>query len=246
MRSAVRERAVERVVSQTAPAASICPWERARMYRLMEVNYLGMDRSAFEKDLAEKDDVMLLRDSPSGEIVGFSTLMVLTLTAQDMPVRAVFSGDTIVESEFRHTLGLGVELGRYLRNVANRHPSDAVAWILTSKGCRTYGILPLLFREFSPRWDAPTPLLHALIMDAFGSHKYPAEYDPAGHLVRHRGSPQRLRPGVADAAGRRLRDPHTLFFLQANPGHMNGDDLVCVADGRESNWTPRFRRMLDA
>jgi hypothetical protein len=232
------------VVSQTVPAASIGPEERARMYRLMEADYLGMEQSTFEEDFAEKDDVMFLRDSPSGDIVGFSTLMVLTLRPQDEPVRAVFSGDTIVQSEFRHTLGLGVELGRYLRAVAHRYPSDLVVWLLTSKGCRTYGILPLLFREFSPRWDAPTPPLHALIMDAFGARKYPAEYDPADHLIRHRGSPQRLRPGVADAAGRHLHDPHALFFMRANPGHMNGDDLVCVADAREENWTPRFRRML--
>jgi hypothetical protein len=232
------------VVSQTVPAASICERERARMYRLMEADYLGMERSTFDADFQEKDDVMLLRESGSGEIVGFSTLVVLTLTARDAPVRAVFSGDTIVAGEFRHTLGLGVELGRYLKRVVEANPSDIVVWLLTSKGCRTYGILPLLFHEFSPRWDAPTPPLHALIMDAFGARKYPAEYDPAEHLIRHRGAAQRLRPGVADADGRRLHDPHARFFVQANPGHMEGDDLVCVADAREENWTPRFRRML--
>jgi hypothetical protein len=233
------------VVSQTVPAASICGQERSRMYRLMEADYLGMEQSTFDADFHEKDDVMLLRDSESGQIVGFSTLMVLALTAQDAPVRAVFSGDTIVQSEFRHTLGLGVELGRYLRRVVVGHPSEMVVWLLTSKGCRTYGILPLLFREFSPRWDAPTPSLHALIMDAFGARKYPGEYDPADHLIRHRGTPQRLRPGVADAAGRRLHDPHARFFVRANPGHREGDDLVCVADARDGNWTPRFRRMVD-
>lgn len=234
-----------RVSSQTLPIRSICGEERERMYRLMEADYLGMDWRTFERDLWEKDSAMILRDVESAQIVGFSTLMVMDLPVQGMIVRAVFSGDSIVQSEFRHTLGLGVELGKYLRLVAGRHRSDFTVWLLTSKGCRTYGILPLLFRDFYPRWDAPTPPLYAHMMDAFGAHKYPAEYDPVDHLVRHTGSSQRLRPGVADVTDRRLRDPHVRFFIQTNPGHMNGDDLVCVADAREGNWSPHFRRMLD-
>lgn len=234
-----------KISSRTLPVRLVCKEERERMYRLMEADYLGMERCTFEKDLQEKDDVMILQEAETTQIVGFSTLMVIDLPVQGMMVRAVFSGDSIVQSEFRHTLGLGVELGRYLRMVAGRHPSDLVVWLLTSKGCRTYGTLRLLFRDFYPRWDAATPPLYASIMDAFGAHKYPAEYDPADHLIRHTGCSQRLRPGVADVTDRRLRDPHVQYFVQANPGHMNGDDLVCVADARDDNWSPSFRRMLD-
>ncbi|HVP19566.1 MAG TPA: hypothetical protein VMU36_11250 [Spirochaetia bacterium] len=233
-----------KVSSQTLPVLSISEEERDRMYQLMEADYLGMDQCTFEKDLREKDCVMILRDVESGRIVGFSTLMVIDLPVQGTIVRAVFSGDSIVQSEFRRTLGLAVELGTYLRRVAESHPSDLVVWLLTSKGCRTYGILPLLFRDFYPRWDAPTPPLYTQMMDAFGAYKYPGEYDPVGHRVRHRGSAQRLRPGVADVTDQRLRDPHVQFFTKANPGHMKGDDLVCVADAREDNWHPHFRRIL--
>ena len=231
--------------SQTVPVRSLDGQERDRLYRLMEADYLGMARPAFEEDLREKEDVMLLRDRESAQIVGFSTLVVFDLPVQDAVVRAVFSGDTIVQSAFRNSFGLGIELGNYLRMVAGRYPHDIVVWLLTTKGCRTYALLPLLFREFSPRWDAATPSLHARIMDAFGARTYPAEYDPEHHLIRHTGTPQCLRPGVADATARRLRDPHTRFFVQANPDHMNGDELVCVADAREDNWHPRLRRLVD-
>jgi hypothetical protein len=233
-----------RVLSGTIPVLSVGDDERDRMYQLMEADYLGMDRCTFEKDLREKDCVMILRDEESARIVGFSTLMVIDLPVQGTVVRAVFSGDSIVQSDFRRTLGLAVELGKYLRRVVVSYPSDRVVWLLTSKGCRTYGILPLLFNDFYPRWNAPTPPLYTQMMDAFGARKYPREYDPVGHLVLHRGAAQRLRPGVADVTDRRLRDPHVQFFVQANPGHMNGDDLVCVADAREGNWRPQFRRIL--
>ncbi len=234
-----------RISSQTVAVRSIRKEERESMYRLMEADYLGMDAPTFEKDLREKDDVMILRDVETGRIVGFSTLMVIELTVEDMAVWAVFSGDSIVQNEFRHTLGLGVELGKYMRKVAARHPFDLVVWLLTSKGCRTYGVLPLLFDDFYPRWDAPTPPLYVHMMDAFGERKYPGEYDHADHCIHHAGCSQRLRPGVADVNERRLRDPHVRFFVQANPGYGNGDDLVCVADARDRNWSPSFRRMLD-
>ena len=231
--------------SQTVPVRSLDGQERDRLYRLMEADYLGMSRPAFEEDLREKEDVMLLRDRESAQIVGFSTLVVFDLPVQDAVVRAVFSGDTIVQSAFRNSFGLGIELGNYLRMVVGRYPHDTVVWLLTTKGCRTYALLPLLFREFSPRWDAATPPRHARVMDAFGARKYPAEYDPGNHLIRHAGIPQRLRPGVADVTARRLRDPHTRFFVEANPGHLHGDELVCVADAREDNWSPRLRRLVD-
>lgn len=233
-------------MSLTVPISSITASDRDRMFNLMEMNYLGMERPTFETDLREKQHMMLLRDELSGEIVGFSTLMVLNLHAAGRIVQAVFSGDTIVQSKFRHTLGLGIELGNYLLRISRLHPGDVVVWLLTSKGCRTYGILPLLFREFYPRLDAPTPGFYTAIMDAFGARKYPMEYDPEVHVVRHTGTVQRLRPGVAPASEHRLRDPHVRFFIQANPGHEAGDDLVCVADACMNNWSPRFRRMVSA
>jgi len=233
------------IVSTTLPVRSISEGERDRMYSLMEADYLGIDRSSFERDLHEKSEVMILREGGAGLIVGFSTLMVSHLQAGDHPVKVIFSGDTIVKSEYRHTPGLGVELGKYFRFILKRFPETPVFWILTSKGCRTYCLLPLLFREFFPRWDAPTPPLPAEVMDLFGVRKHPGEYDPATRVIHHRGSSQRLRPGVADADERRLRNPHVRFFVQANPDHLKGDDLVCVAEVNEENFSRRFLRMLE-
>jgi hypothetical protein len=232
------------VSSQIVSVESITGAERDRMFRLMYGDYLGMERSTFNADLGEKRHVMILREQGLGEIVGFSTLMVIDLEVSGKPVHAVFSGDTIVQSEFRHTLRLGIELGHYLHQVSDAYPHDTVVWLLISKGCRTYGVLPLLFREFFPRWDAPTPPFYQDVIDAFGSSKYPSEYDRVTHVIHPCGYAQRLRPGVAPATEARLRDPNARFFVQANPGHKDGDELVCVADAGLGNWSTRFRRMV--
>lgn len=233
------------VTSTTKPVQGLSSGEREQMFRLMDANYLGVDRRTFAADLGEKESVFLLLDRDSGAIVGFSTVMVLDLTISSGPVKVVFSGDTIVAREYRRTTGLGVELGRYFRALLQRFPGTPIYWILTSKGCRTYRLLPFLFLTFSPCFDRPTPPLHREVRDAFGAKKYPQEYDPGAGLIRYRGEAQRLRPGVADATEGRLSDPHTRFFFQVNPKHMRGDDLVCVAEVAEHILSKGFRRLLE-
>ncbi len=230
--------------SETRPLGRITERQREQMFGLMQASYYGMDRSAFDRDLGEKEAVFLIIDDEGERVVGFSTVAVLDLEVSGRPVKAVFSGDTIVEEAHRRSKGLGLQLGSFFRACMARFPSVPIVWILTSKGCRTYGLLPALFKDFHPRHDAPTPAFHAEVMRSFGSAKYPGLYDPSTNLIRYGGNPQRLRPGVADADGRRLSDPHARFFVSANPDHMAGNDLVCVADVTEDNFSPLFLRIL--
>jgi hypothetical protein len=232
------------VINATKRVADLSSLEREQMLQLMDENYLGVESTTFATDLAEKDDVLMLLAGDSGAVVGFSTVMVLDLAVGDDTVKAVFSGDTIVAADYRRTPGLGIELAHYLVGLLDRFPDTAIHWILISKGCRTYRLLPFFFTYFSPAYDHPTPARHQAIRDAFGAKKYPQEYDPSSGLIHYRGEPQRLRPGVADATTERLSDPHIRFFVEANPNHMAGDDLVCVAEVAEANFTRGFRRLL--
>jgi len=34
------------------------------------------------------------------------------------------------------------------------------------------------------------------------------------------------------------------FFLEKNPGYVNGDELVCLTEIRNGNYTPAGERML--
>jgi hypothetical protein len=232
------------VIGASGPVQELTAGDREQMFCLMDANYEGMDRQTFASDLDEKEAVLLIRDAASGCIVGFSTIMLLDLAVGSGSLKAVFSGDTIVAQEYRRTPALAVELGRYFQTLWQRFPGAPIYWILISKGCRTYRLLPFFFVSFYPCFERPTPPLYQEIRDAFGAKKYPQEYDPGSGLVRYRGDPQRLRPGVADATEARMLDPHTRFFVQANPHHMAGDDLVCVAEVAEHNLSKGFRRLL--
>ncbi|MDJ0694121.1 hypothetical protein [Mastigocoleus sp. MO_188.B34] len=40
-----------------------------------------------------------------------------------------------------------------------------------------------------------------------------------------------------------MTDPHIEFFDRMNPGHLNGDELVCLTEISETNLTPAGKRM---
>ena len=52
------------------------------------------------------------------------------------------------------------------------------------------------------------------------------------------------REGVADLDEHRLKNKDIAFFAQANPGHVNGEDLVCLAKIDISAMKPRSPKIL--
>ena len=68
-------------------------------------------------------------------------------------------------------------------------------------------------------------------------------YDPATGIVRFREGATPLRAGVAEVGEERRRNPHIRFFLERNPGHVRGDELVCLTRLGVDNFTPAGRRM---
>src|SRR5258707_10290956 len=97
------------IVSQTKKVAACSEHEKETFYQLLCQGFLGISWHDFWRDFQEKDAVMILRKEHSeGEIVGWSTLMVLTLSLPTTEVKGVFSGDTIVLPEYRSSIGLGL------------------------------------------------------------------------------------------------------------------------------------------
>jgi hypothetical protein len=230
------------IVSQTKKVAACSEQEKQTFYHLLCQGFLGVRWDDFIRDFQEKDAIMLLRKEHSeGEIVGWSTLMTLTLALAGQEVKAVFSGDTTVLPEYRSSTGFGVELVRYFMQVREQFPQHTVYYILITKGWRTYKIMPFFFKEFSPRYDQPTSACDKAVMDALGQKKYPHHYHSATGVITF--SPQRLRPGSIDAIPVKV-DAHTQFFLRSNPGYLSGNELVCVARVSPDNFTNGLKRLI--
>ena len=217
--------------------------DRQQMLALMQRHYRSVQPECFAADLREKLWVIQVRDSQYGELRGFSTQMVLHCKCGDRPIRAIFSGDTIIDRGFwgdpaliRGALQLALSL--------LEESQDELYWFLISQGYKTYRYLPLIFREFYPRHDTRTPGHLQEVIDALAESKYSEWYDSASGVIRAHAGQYCLREGIAEITPERLRDPHVRFFVNQNPAHKRGDELCCIARISRENLTPAALRVL--
>ncbi|MCA9490737.1 MAG: hypothetical protein KC621_12490 [Myxococcales bacterium] len=190
--------------------------------------YAGVDEERFRRDLAAKDEVVLVR-SPEGAVVGYTTL--------EVKAGVLFSGDTGMAREAWGSSALQVGwLTAALRWHDRLGPLD---WLLLAGGARTYRYLPLFFTEHWPRPDVPTPPEVSARIDALALDRWGTAYD-AGVVAL--GEPP-LRPEL-DVP--RPHDPADRFFREANPGWARGDELVCLTRVSRDNLTSAGRRILRA
>lgn len=218
--------------------------ERAEMRGLLERYFEGVTETQFVRDLEEKDWV--LRVYMDGRLVGFSTLAVgLERLCEGPEVNVVYSGDTIMAPEAWGSPVLARGWIRLVRRACAELGERPGYWLLLSSGFRTYRFLPVFWREFWPTAGGESPKAMELrkVRDELARRRFGAAYDVGAGVVRF-GAPQRLRGELAEVPTGRTRDAHVAFFLAANAGHADGDELVCLTELSDENLTAAGRRVV--
>jgi hypothetical protein len=232
-----------RVAARVVAPRALDAATRGVLYQLLEESFNATSRADFERDLDEKDWVLLLEERGGGQPIGFSTQKRLTATVDGEPVVALFSGDTIVHRSYWGETALARAWARLAFDIAAAARPQRAFWFLICSGYKTYRFLPVFFRTFHPRYGQPTPPETRRILDVLARERYQGRYDDARGVVRL-PTPTPLRAGVAEVTPRRLADPDIAFFVQANPGHADGDELACLTEIRPDNLTAAGRRAL--
>jgi hypothetical protein len=215
--------------------------QRQEMFDLLSQHFEGVSRAQFEQDLAAKQWVIEIREAE--RLVGFTTLRVTTSYVAGKPITAIYSGDTIVTPEAWGTPALARAWIAGVNHIRKSFAERPCFWLLLTSGFRTYRFLPVFWRDFFPRFDQPTPPpMHQLLVQ-LASEGYGSQFDVSAGVVRF-AEPQRLRGSLAHVPPGRQANPHVAYFLARNPGHLHGDELVCVTEISESNLTAAGRRMV--
>jgi hypothetical protein len=234
--------------------------EITAMFSLMDEFYDHMSASVFIKDLREKDYCILLHDE-TRTIKGFSTQKLMRLKIDDEIIQdefrggiiqdelthdeiihGVFSGDTIIHRDYWGSLELHKVFAEFFIQLGKQY--EVFYWFLISKGYKTYKMLPVFFNDFYPNYKIKTPEFEQSIMHTFGREKSPGEYDEKTGVIHYRGVKDKLKEGVADITERQLKDKNVEFFVKANPGYIEGNDLVCLTRLSEGNLRRTPQRLL--
>jgi hypothetical protein len=233
-----------RIQSRIVSVAEITPTDARAMYEVFARHYDCVSFEQFLLDLSEKDCVLVLRNADFA-ICGFSTQKVLRACVGGKPVRAVFSGDTIVDRAYWGEQELRRCWCRYVSSIYAEEPAVPLYWFLISKGYRTYLYLPLFFERFYPNCEAPTPAFEQRVLDALATAKFPDHYCAESGLIEFPRSHGQLKPRLAEIPARRLRDPHVQFFLERNPDYAIGQELACLAEISPSSMKLFAGRILE-
>jgi hypothetical protein len=233
-----------RLTSQVLPVQEIDADFTARLYRLFASHYDNVTLTRFEADLSEKDFIVVLRDAENGEPRGFSTQQILRLQVDGQPIRALFSGDTIIDPEYWGEQELVRGWCRVVGLLLADEDTTPLYWLLISKGFRTYLYLPVFYHEFWPRYDQATPPQMQLIINALANRKWPEHYQSSSGLLRFPRSLGHLKSEIADVPSARSGDPHVQFFLERNPSYREGSELVCLARISLENTKSIGRRLI--
>ena len=160
-------------------------------------------------------------------------------------IRAIYSGDTIIERAYWGTQALAFTWLRFAGTVKAQVPDCPLYWFLIVKGHRTYRYLSAFSIDFYPHWQMPTPPWAQSIMTGLARRRFNDAYDAERGVVSFPQSRGHLRPVWAEIEPEEAARPDVAFFLRSNPGYVRGDELVCLTElscrQSASPGTPRIR-----
>lgn len=212
------------------------------MFALMSNYYENIKKENFISDLSKKYQAILLKDE-SGNIKGFTTVVLYDITIDETPIKLLFSGDTVIHKDFWSNNDL---MPVWIKNVMELKKgfSEKLYWLLISKGYKTYKYLSALYKEFYPRYDTITPDFNQKIMDKFGEIFYPDNYDKKSGLIIMNKVKDYLKEEYAAIPKEKLKDKNIKFFIEKNPKYYNGNELVCITELSVENLNRAGRRIL--
>lgn len=213
------------------------------MYALYADNYADTTWPLFERDLAAKTHVILLRDQ-YGHLCGFSTLQLYRSTAAGLSLRVCYSGDTIIEPSHWGSSALAFEWIRFAGVVQRQEPATALYWLLIVKGHRTYRYLSTFANRYTPDHRTAASPQQEQILNALATEKFGDDFDAATGIVRFASAHGRLRQDLAEVPGRHRRLAAVDYFLKRNPGYAAGDELVCLCELAADNLKPIAARIF--
>jgi len=216
--------------------------QKEEMYSLMCRYYENTFREKFYSDLSEKQWVLMILDSQTHEIAGFSTQVVFPFIHNQTEYQVLFSGDTIIKKEHWGSMTLTLLFGELMIKLIREYEDKNLYWLLISKGLRTYKYLQSFYIDYYPSYKNVTPRPVQSLMHALGGYEFGDLYDETRGIVKATGMGQYLKEEYHAAA--KASKSHEIFFCKANPGYIRGDELLCLTRLSFDNINPYISRVI--
>jgi hypothetical protein len=202
--------------------------------------YVDTTRVIYEHKLKSLPEVGLWR-TRDGTLVGLVGLDVYRTRFEGRESIVFFTSSVVIDAAYRgRNLVVRTGLRMLLREKLKR-PWLPAFWFFDTFSYKSYLVLAHYFAEYWPRRDRATPPAVSRFVDHLARARYGDAWVADRGVVRGSGD-KRLRSTTAPLDDRALGDADTRFFDTANPGHRDGDMLVCLAPLTAGNVLGAARR----
>jgi hypothetical protein len=230
----------DRISTSVHDTAVLAPAQWDEIWILTQ-EFFDVDRSYAEAELRQRQRIALFR--MNGALLGMAAIDVFTESFRGRPQEIIFTSHVLLRENWRgrnllQKLGWRTFLARRLR-----HPLRPIYWFFDTFSYKSYLLLPRNFREFWPRHDHAIPEAPAALIDQLAARIHGPAWRPARGIAVRSGQ-KRLRETTAPLILSRDSDPNLEFFSRVNPGHADGDMLICLCPLTFFNWVNLVRRAV--
>jgi hypothetical protein len=227
-------KAPDRVAVEVIPTLTTTPAVWDEIWRLTQA-YYDAERGYVEEKLREHQRVVLFRSRGEGALVGMASVDIYPAEFQGRRLAVIYTSHVLLQERYRGQ-NLIQRLGfRTFLEARIRFPFRPLYWFFDTFSYKSYLLLSRNFRQFWPRFDRETPEWERALMDRLSARTYGPAWRPAQGIVSRSGH-KRLRPETAPLQPALAERPDVDFFARTNPGHAEGDMLVCLCPLTLVNW----------
>ncbi len=231
----------DRVQTIVRPAAALNEEDWQELWELNR-RFFDVERWYAETELFRRELIATFR--VKGQLVGMACIDILPVRFRGRSIAVILTTHVLLREEWRGR-NLIQRLGwRTWLRTKLRYPFRPIYWFFDTYSYKSYLLLPRNFVTYWPRRDAPTPETERALVDQLAIQNYGGGWRPRRGLVLRSGR-ERLRETTAPLTEAELADPDIRFFAETNPGHAEGDMLLCLCPLTLQNWISVGRKALE-
>ena len=216
--------------------------QELRMLELLNLYFDNVNKNFFFNDLKEKKWVIIFENA-NKELQGFSTQTLMNVEVDGIQIKALFSGDTIIDKEYWGSRELPRVWGKLVLSLIKRYQGIKLYWFYISKGYMTYMLMPRYFFNFYPKYNKEISQSEKKVLDTLAFKKFGSSYDAKLGIVKMQSN-YYLKKGVGYITDELLKDPNIRFFKERNPNYSIGEELACLVELTEENMKPVFKQVI--
>jgi hypothetical protein len=230
----------DRITTTVHATAELSPAHWDEIWTLTE-EFFDVEREYAEAELRRRQKIAMFRMNDS--LLGMAAIDVHPTEFRGRKLIAISTAHVLIREAWRGR-NLIQKLGaRTFLATRLRYPLRPIYWFFDTFSYKSYLLLPRNFRQFWPRYDHPTPESRTALIDQLATQMYGPAWRPARGVVVRSGQ-KRMRSSAAPLVLGPGADPEMEFFARANPGHAEGDMLVCLCPLTISNWLSVAQKAL--